>query len=137
MRTSVEKSYIEARISDVSYHRIPGTTATICNIEMVNGFSVRGESACVDPKNFDEALGRKIAYENAFQNLWQLEGYLLAEERRRHALGIDNDYAGQQLRWHGNLCYALMDVLKVGDPELILAHVERLVQAQKKTGCTL
>lgn len=83
MRTSVEKSYIESRVKDVTYHRIPGTTATICNIEMVNGFSVRGESACVDPKNFDEALGRKIAYENAFQNLWQLEGYLLAEEHSR------------------------------------------------------
>ena len=46
---------------------------------MVNGFGVRGESACVDPRNFDEAIGRSIAYENAFDKLWQLEGYLLAE----------------------------------------------------------
>lgn len=81
MRTSVEKSYIEARIKDVSYHRIPNTTMTICIIEMVNGFSVCGESACVDPKNFDEAVGRRIAYENAFDKIWPLEGYLLAEYR--------------------------------------------------------
>ena len=79
MRNSIDKPYIVSRIKDVAYHRIPNTTATICSLEMVNGFSVRGESACVDPANFDEALGRGIAYENAFQKLWQLEGYLLAE----------------------------------------------------------
>lgn len=85
MRTSIDTQHIESRIKDVTYHRIPGTTATICNIEMVNGFSVRGESACVDPKNFDEAIGRKIAYDNAFDKLWPLEGYLLAERLSKEA----------------------------------------------------
>jgi hypothetical protein len=89
MRTSVEKSHIEARIKDVSYHRIPNTTATICNIEMVNGFSVRGESACVDPKNFDEAVGRRLAYEDAFAKIWPLEGYLLAEYRYMQEMAND------------------------------------------------
>lgn len=79
MRTSIDALYIQSRIKDVTYHRIPGTTATICNIEMVNGFSVRGESACVDSNNFDAAVGRKIAYDNAFDKIWPLEGYLLAE----------------------------------------------------------
>lgn len=79
MKTSIDKPYIQSRIKDVSYTVLPGTTCTICNITMVNGFGVRGESACVDPKNFDAAIGRDIAYENAFQKLWQLEGYLLAE----------------------------------------------------------
>ena len=85
MRTSIDTQHIESRIKDVTYHRISGTTATICNIEMVNGFSVRGESACVDPKNFDEAIGRKIAYDNAFDKLWPLEGYLLAERLSKEA----------------------------------------------------
>ena len=85
MRTSIDTQYIQSRIKDVTYHRIPGTTATICNIEMANGFSVRGESACVDPKNFDEAIGRKIAYDNAFDKLWPLEGYLLAERLSKEA----------------------------------------------------
>jgi hypothetical protein len=48
---------------------------------MVNGFSVRGESACVDPRNFNMEIGRNIAYRNAFNSLWALEGYLLAERR--------------------------------------------------------
>lgn len=79
MKTHIEAADIQKRIKDVTYHRIPNTTATICNILMINGFSVRGESACVDPIKFDEAVGRKIAYDNAFDKLWQLEGYLLAE----------------------------------------------------------
>lgn len=80
MRNAVEKSYIEKRIKDVEYFVLPNTTVTICSITMVNGFSIRGESACVDPKNFDAAIGRKYAYEQAFDKLWAFEGYLLAEE---------------------------------------------------------
>ena len=79
MRTSIDKPYLVSRMKNVAYFVLPDTTCTICNITMVNGFGVRGESACVDPRNFDQAIGREIAYENAFQKLWELEGYLLAE----------------------------------------------------------
>lgn len=80
MRTTVTTEYMQKRIKDVEYIRIPDTTVTICHITLVNGFSVRGESACVNPDNFEEAVGRKIAYDNAFDKIWQLEGYLLAEQ---------------------------------------------------------
>jgi hypothetical protein len=79
VRTSIDKAYLESRIKNVTYTVLEGTTCTICNITVHNGFGARGESACVDPANFDAAIGRQIAYENAFQKLWQLEGYLLAE----------------------------------------------------------
>jgi hypothetical protein len=77
----VTKEGIEARIDDVSYTVLPDSTVTICNITLENGFSVRGESACVDPRNFNMQIGREIAYREAFGKLWQLEGYLLAERR--------------------------------------------------------
>lgn len=80
MRTTVTKEYIEKRIKSVDYIRIPDTTVTICHLVLANGFSVRGESACVSVHTFEEAVGRRIAYDNAFDKLWQLEGYLLAEE---------------------------------------------------------
>ena len=32
------------------------------------------------PENFDEEIGRKIAYQNAVQKIWSLEGYLLKEK---------------------------------------------------------
>lgn len=77
----VTKEGMEKRIKQTNYMVLPDSTVTICNIVLENGFSVRGESACVDPRNFDMEIGRQIAYRDAFSKLWQLEGYLLAERR--------------------------------------------------------
>lgn len=77
----ITKSYIETRIKDKRYVRIEGSTVTICHLELDNGFSVRGESACVDPLNYDEKIGQKIAWDNAFGKLWHLFGFMLAEKR--------------------------------------------------------
>ena len=77
----VTKEGIEARITKVDYAVLPNSTVTICNITLENGFSVRGESACVDPRNFNMQIGQEIAYREAFKKLWELEGYLLAERR--------------------------------------------------------
>lgn len=52
---------------------------TICVITLQNGFNVTGESACVDPANYDQAIGQDIAYRNARNKIWLLEGYALAE----------------------------------------------------------
>lgn len=54
-------------------------TLTICVLELKNGFTVTGESACADPANYDEELVRQLARINAFNKLWALEGYLLRQ----------------------------------------------------------
>lgn len=79
----ISKADIEGRISDVAFYVLPNSTVTICSILLDNGFSVRGESACVDPANFDRAIGDRIAYENAFDKLWPLFGFMLAEKRHQ------------------------------------------------------
>ena len=55
-------------------------TLTFCVLILKNGFTVTGESACASPENFDAEIGKKIAYENARNKIWQLEGYLLKEK---------------------------------------------------------
>lgn len=77
----VSKVEIDRRIKSTEYHILPNSTVSICNITLDNGFSVRGESACVDPRNFNLEIGRQIAYRNAFDKLWQLMGFLLCEKR--------------------------------------------------------
>lgn len=77
----VTKDSIEARIAKVDYLVLPDSTVTLCNITMNNGFSVRGESACVDPRNFNVEIGKGLAHKDAFGKLWAFEGYLLAENR--------------------------------------------------------
>lgn len=52
---------------------------TICILTLENGFTVTGESACASPENFDRLIGQKLAYENARNKIWMLEGYLLKE----------------------------------------------------------
>ena len=50
---------------------------TFCVLELRNGFTVTGESACASPENFDAEIGRRIARENAVQKIWPLMGYEL------------------------------------------------------------
>lgn len=90
----VTKEFIQSRIAAVAYLVVPETTVTICHIEIDNGFSVRGESACVDPKNFNQELGEKYAYENAFEKLWAFFGFLLAEKRKLPFDKTSHDWAG-------------------------------------------
>lgn len=79
MTNTVTKESIEAKIVREKYLVVPSTTTTICALEMENGFVQIGTSACVDPSNFDDETGRRIARSNAFDQLWALEGYLLKE----------------------------------------------------------
>lgn len=69
--------HIDAQIVAEQYHVFPGTTLTVCALTLRNGFQVVGESAAASPANFDEAIGRKIARDNARSKIWALEGYAL------------------------------------------------------------
>ena len=74
---------IDETIVDEAYYVFPGTTTTICRLTLKNGFSTIGESAAVSLENFDEAIGRKVARENARDKIWMLEGYLLKDKLYR------------------------------------------------------
>lgn len=63
---------------------------TICILTLENGFTVTGESACASPENFDQYIGQKIAYENAREKIWMLEGYLLKE--KLHQAKLDEQF---------------------------------------------
>jgi len=70
---------IDGTIQSEQYHVFAGTTLTVCALTLRNGFIVTGESAAASPANFDQAIGRKIARENARNKIWAFEGYLLRE----------------------------------------------------------
>ena len=53
---------------------------TICVITLTNGFVVTGEGACTSPENYNKEIGEDIAFNNARDKIWQLEGYLLKQE---------------------------------------------------------
>ena len=73
---------------------LPLQTLTFCILTLENGFTVTGESACASPENFDAEIGKKIAYDNAREKIWLLEGYLL-KEKLNHQIKIQEHFASQ------------------------------------------
>ena len=65
-------------------------TLTFCVLILKNGFKVVGQSDCASPENFDAEIGKKIAYENAREKIWMLEGYLLKE--KLHQAKLDEQF---------------------------------------------
>ena len=76
--------------------KAPGSLGllTFCVLMLRNGFTVTGESACASPENFDAAIGRRIARENAVQKIWPLLGFRLRDKLTEAALPKHPD-AGQ------------------------------------------
>lgn len=71
---------IDAKIKGKTFTKLPSGKCMICEITLQNGYTVRGEAACVSPKNFDQEIGESISFKNAREKVWQLEGYLLQEK---------------------------------------------------------
>ena len=70
---------IKAKIDTVLYMRDSYTAFTVCKIGMKNGFQFVGTSGAASPKNYNKEIGDKIAYDNAFKQIWSHEGYVLKE----------------------------------------------------------
>lgn len=81
----VQKSTIDALASSLvcDFTVLNNSTTTVAALKLPSGFVVEcGQSACVDPKNFNVAVGEKYAREDGLQKavskLWAFEGYVLA-----------------------------------------------------------
>lgn len=48
---------------------------TMCLLQMRGGYQVVGTSASMNPEDFDEEVGRKVARDRAVAQLWGLEAY--------------------------------------------------------------
>lgn len=75
----ITPKHIDQCIATQDFHHFPGTTTVVCLLTLRNGFTVTGRTACASPENFNEDLGRRIAYEDARSKVWELEGYLLRQ----------------------------------------------------------
>lgn len=71
---------VDASIIEADYIVLPDGRTTICMLTLDNGFTVRGESSCVCVENFDDQMGRSIAYKAAQDKVWPLLGFRLADK---------------------------------------------------------
>lgn len=52
---------------------------TVCALTLKNGFTLIGHSAPASLENFDPEIGKKIARQRAFDQIWPLMGYELKQ----------------------------------------------------------
>lgn len=76
----ITPDHIESVIIKEDYHVFEDSCLTVCCLTLKNGFTTSGTSACASPENFNAEIGRKIARENARNEIWSLEGYLLKQK---------------------------------------------------------
>lgn len=80
MKTTVTPQDVKDEIVDETYTVLPNGRTTVCQLTLKNGFTVEGQSACVDIANFNKELGQKIAREMAVEKIWPLLGFRLADK---------------------------------------------------------
>lgn len=77
---------LKSHIAEVIYEdrEVGGHRVITCHFKMDNGFVVWGKnsSTSIDPANFDEELGKKMAYDKTFSQLWELEAYRAVVEKQ-------------------------------------------------------
>ncbi len=76
----VTPAEVDEEIVHETYTVLPSGRVTVCELTLRNGFTVRGESAVVLIDNFDAEIGRKVARENARNQIWQLLGFRLRDQ---------------------------------------------------------
>jgi len=77
----VTEDSIRAKIDFVEYRQwdVGSAKLTICPIRMKNGFVFVGKAAPASVANYDQQVGERYAYDDAFKQIWTHEGYLLRE----------------------------------------------------------
>lgn len=75
LNRKIDKKEILGLIAETTYHRVEDSTMTLCRLRLKNSTIVHGESACINPDDFDEKLGKESAFNDALDKLWELEGY--------------------------------------------------------------
>ena len=95
------KEFLEGEIIQIDYKRL-GSKITHCTITTKSGFVFTGESACVDPADYNEDIGSKIAYDNAFHKMWMPYGFWLHKaladhDNRLQPPSDDNKIEAQQV----------------------------------------
>lgn len=81
METKLSPEHVKAVMDagDIIEERKIGDSTHVLNFRLENGFEITATSACVDPANYDPAIGRRICLERVESKVWEVEGYLLQQ----------------------------------------------------------
>lgn len=90
MQNCLSEKDVESVILSTSYLVMSDGRTTICQLTLKNGFTVIGSSACVSAERFNKQKGEEIAFADAKEKVWVLEGYLLRQ--RMHEAHVNHGH---------------------------------------------
>jgi hypothetical protein len=81
---------LNALIAKADYE-VAGEAIDVCILTLHSGFRVVGVSpGPLNPDNYSLEVGQKIAYDKAFEQLWQLEAYRITAEANKPIIAADH-----------------------------------------------
>lgn len=72
-------------IRSVEFHLIDGTTSMTCALNLWNGFTVIGTSACLSTTTFDPQIGMRWSKQSAVTKLMELLAFMAADQLSTNA----------------------------------------------------
>ncbi len=79
---SLNFNAVSAQIKEISYHTFPPSTV-VCHIETYCGWVCVGSATPARTTDFDEAIGKRNAFSEAFRDLTNLERFYLRRVREQ------------------------------------------------------
>lgn len=73
--SKLTEEHLKSLVTEETYVRPGNGTLTVAVLTIGGSTTVIGESNVLNPANFDPEIGRRMAYQDAIDKLWQLEGY--------------------------------------------------------------
>lgn len=72
---------VENEIVAEQYDRIPNTNITVCTLTLANGQNAVGFNyGSIDPRNYNEQMGKDYALKGAIEKVWAILGTRLADK---------------------------------------------------------
>ncbi len=84
----ITKEHVHELIEEAVFTIPTNTLMTICVLRLRNGFTVTGESACINDEMFCEKKGEDLAFTNAANKVYILEAYLAKQRMYNEAQRI-------------------------------------------------
>lgn len=114
----VTNDFIESIVGHIAYELLPSGHATVCQITLINGYTVEAISSVMSRENYDEEVGRIRAYEKAIEKVKDAAALLITE--RMYQITREGEQFKQNLsrgvgmyfRHYSGVIYKLLHTVK-------------------------
>lgn len=149
----VTNDFIESIVGHIAYALLPSGHATVCQITLINGYTVEAISSVMSRENYDEEVGRIRAYEKAIEKVKDAAALLITERQYQESREGEQFKrsvlrgVGMYFRHYSGVIYKLLHTVKdektlaemavykcVADGEL---YTRPLGQFYEKFTCTM